>query len=119
MSEPEARQRLASLTNRQVAVLDLLVMHKTSKQIARELGISVHTVDQRIKAARQKLGANDRATLARTYTKLKSIYGESVYGSLEVDPQTESSAQDAGDQPEDPVFGLEAFDLRFGKFGRL
>ena len=36
---------LAGLTAKQREVLDLLIEHKTSKEIARELGISPHTVD--------------------------------------------------------------------------
>src|SRR6478752_3465006 len=52
---------LAGLTAKQREVLDLLIEHKTSKEIARELGISPHTVDQRIQFAKEKLGASSRS----------------------------------------------------------
>lgn len=71
---------LASITDRQRAVLDLVVQHWTSKEIARELGISPSTVDQRINAVRAKLGARDRAETARIYAELNGICGRTLYG---------------------------------------
>lgn len=49
----ETEALLDELTDKQKEVLDLLVLRKTSRQIARELGNSPHTVDQRITAARR------------------------------------------------------------------
>lgn len=43
---------LVELTAKQREVLDLLIQHMTSKEISRQLGISPHTVDQRIMLAR-------------------------------------------------------------------
>lgn len=51
---------LARLTDGQRACLRLVYMHKSSKDIARELGISPHTVDQRLKVAIQLLDADNR-----------------------------------------------------------
>src|SRR3546814_11183815 len=50
--------RWARLTEKHRACLDLLLDHRTSKQIARILGIAKPTVDQRIAAARFILGAS-------------------------------------------------------------
>jgi len=77
---------LTSLTGKQRAVLDLLIEHKTSKEISRLLGISPHTVDQRIMLARAKLGVATRGEVALAYRRLlaedgtaPSLYEQSVY----------------------------------------
>ncbi len=78
------------LTEKQREVLDLLVMHKTSKQIARELGISPHTVDQRVVAARRKFGVETRNELAAAYMAAQAhngnapVYEKSIYQSSQV-----------------------------------
>ncbi|WP_347301920.1 helix-turn-helix transcriptional regulator [Croceibacterium sp. TMG7-5b_MA50] len=59
-----------ALTDKQREVLDLLIAHKTSKEIARELGISHHTVDQRIQFAKTKLGVESRGEVAVAYRAL-------------------------------------------------
>ena len=61
---------LSGLTEKQRQVLDLLIDHKTSKEIARELRISPHTVDQRIQFAKDKLGARSRSDVAVIYRRL-------------------------------------------------
>ena len=75
----EDRLRWSRLTGKQRACLDLVLVHKTSKQIARDLGISKYTVDQRITAARQILGANDRADTAIRYARLRQICDRIAY----------------------------------------
>ena len=70
---------LAGLTAKQREVLDLLIEHKTSKEIARELGISPHTVDQRIQFAKEKLGAASRSEVALLYRRLVEICGQLTY----------------------------------------
>lgn len=57
--------RLAKLTEAQRICLRMVFMHMSSKDIARELGISHHTVDQRLKAAIQSLGVDSRVEAAR------------------------------------------------------
>jgi DNA-binding CsgD family transcriptional regulator len=88
-----ARAILSSLTDKQRAVLDLLIEHRTSKEISRLLGISHHTVDQRIMLARAKLGVATRAEVAQAYRRLTadlapnaSIYERSVYDFSDVAP---------------------------------
>ena len=62
MSELDAA--IARLTPRERECLRL-AGSMTSKDIARHLGISPHTVDERIAAAVKKLGASDRRAAAR------------------------------------------------------
>lgn len=83
----ETANILSRLTEKQRACLDLLLERKTSKEIARALGISKDTVDQRLKAARETLGARNRAETAVLYGQLKSIYDRVVYDAAEVPPQ--------------------------------
>lgn len=70
---------LAELTDKQREVLDLLIQHKTSKEIGRILDISPHTVDQRIQFAIKKLGVGDRRALALEYRRLTSMYEGVTY----------------------------------------
>lgn len=130
-----------TLTEKQRAVLDLVLEHKSSKEIARNLGISPHTVDQRIATARRKLGASTRAELARRYARHRSAYEETTYQSSYVEvPGADEHPVDRV-QPVGPVFtledvqpiqldapwqrkslslaGLEALDSRFGILGRI
>ena len=90
---PDAWGILNALTDKQRAVLDLLIEHKTSKEISRILGISHHTVDQRIMLARAKLGVATRGEVAQAYRRLvsdaaanSSIYERSVYDFSDVAP---------------------------------
>lgn len=70
---------LAGLTDKQREVLDLLIEHKTSKEISRQLGISPHTVDQRINSARTKLGVSSRGQVASEYRRRLQLCDSSTY----------------------------------------
>jgi DNA-binding CsgD family transcriptional regulator len=59
------------LTEGQKACLRLVDDHHTSKEIARILGISPFTVDQRLDAARRKLGAASRKDAAKIYASIE------------------------------------------------
>lgn len=80
---------ITSLTKAQLEVLELVVLHRTSKEIARELGISPVTVDQRIKRAQSILGVSSRSEAARILISVRGagwpmqplIYGKTIYGS--------------------------------------
>lgn len=73
MRESDISAVLASLTPKQREVMDLLIQHKTSKEIARELGISPHTVDQRVQFAKDKLGVESRSEAAVEYRRLVAL----------------------------------------------
>ncbi|SFG14363.1 regulatory protein, luxR family [Novosphingobium sp. CF614] len=133
---------LESLTLKQAEVLDLLVMHRTTKEIARELGIAPNTVDQRINAVREKWGTANRKDTARRYAQLLEQCGKTTCGLSRVDLDSQDIEDGDQDLPADPVFvlsdtasmrrhpdwfdgenvrptGLEAFDARFGRGGRV
>lgn len=58
-------ERCASLSSGQLEVLRLVNRHLNSKEIAAQLGISSHTVDQRVRAAIRRLGVSRRSEAAR------------------------------------------------------
>jgi len=78
-AEISAVVAISKLTSKQCEVLDLLLDHKTSKEIALHLGISPHTVDQRIQFAKRRLGATSRSDLARVYRELRKSYEQMTY----------------------------------------
>lgn len=59
------------LTEGQKACLRLVDDHHTSKEIARKLGISPFTVDQRLDAARRKLRAASRKDAAKIFAAME------------------------------------------------
>jgi len=81
---PDDEDRWNRLTEKQRACLDLLIEHKTSKEIARLLDISKHTVDQRLNLARDTLGAQDRNQSAFIYRQMKEKYDRVTYDTVEV-----------------------------------
>ncbi len=102
---------LMGLTAKQRQVLDLLIQHKTSKEISRMLGISPHTVDQRIMLARAKLNVGTRGEVAQAYRLLLAetgvsanpdIYQRSVYGSPHIAGMDENR-QDEWQEDSDAV----------------
>ena len=129
---------LDQLTSKQTEVLDLLLRHLTTKEIARELDLAPNTVDQRIASVRDKWGTLNRKDTVRQYTELQAIYGKPTYGSeaideastilvgedvpspsemnLLVDPPSVGPA--ARSQSVERPFGLQLVDERLGKMGR-
>ncbi len=61
------------LTNREREVFELLILNRTTKEIAKELNISEKTVRNHISNAMQKLGVNGRASAVVELLKLKEI----------------------------------------------
>lgn len=132
-----AKQLLNQITPKQHAVMERVLALQTSKEIARSLGISPSTVDQRIAAVRDKLGAHDRAAAARAYSTLARLCEETTYGFSRIDtspPKLEEQLQELPEQPhfelhdsgmwswDDPAGQsaiLKAVDRRFGKLGRI
>jgi len=130
---------LGELTAKQREVMDLLIQHKTSKEIARRLSISPHTVDQRIQFAKEKLGAATRSEAAVAYRRLVETYGQMTYDESGIADPDEASDLAGGPQGPLPVSSLrqrfrsrplhvpeadfqvgpELFDGRFGTLIRL
>lgn len=72
LKRQELRKRLASLSQREREVLGLVVEGKTSKLIARELKITVKTVDVHRTHVREKLGSATVAELVRDVLSLRA-----------------------------------------------
>lgn len=72
----ETRANPAGLTARQVDVLRLLGQGYTNAQIARQLVVSVRTVDSHVAAVLDKLGARDRRHAAQQAAELGVLDGE-------------------------------------------
>ena len=89
---------LAELTAKQREVMDLLIEHKTSKEIGRLLDISPHTVDQRIRLARERLGARSRGEAAAVYRRLVETYGQMTYENSYLADVTTADDTGAGTQ---------------------
>lgn len=90
--------RVARLTDKQRQCLRLVVQRKSSKEIARELGIAKPTVDQRIASARQILGARNRDEAAIMFARSTETYDRVIYDSARVpsfEPLPESSGSEA------------------------
>jgi len=80
--------RIQKLTEAQRVCLRMVLMHLSSKDIARELGISPHTVDQRLRMAIQALGVANRFEAARILARYESQtpYQSAVYQTPHVAP---------------------------------
>jgi DNA-binding CsgD family transcriptional regulator len=78
------KARFDRLTDKQRQCLHLVVSRKSSKQIARELGIAKPTVDQRIANARQILGAHNRDEAALIFARHAGIYDRIIYDTARV-----------------------------------
>lgn len=61
------------LTKREKSVFELLILNKTTKEIAKELSISEKTVRNHISNAMQKLGCKGRAGAVIELIKLGEI----------------------------------------------
>lgn len=83
------------LSEGQKACLRLVDEHRTSKEIARILGISPFTVDQRLTLARKKLGAATRIEAARIFAEYDGISQPLVYEPQAIDATAAPAIQSA------------------------
>lgn len=60
----EQGSAITTLSAAQIDTLRLVYAHKNSKEIARIMGVSSHTVDERIRTAMRKLGVDSRIRAA-------------------------------------------------------
>jgi len=77
--EPHVADRVAKLSEGQLDCLRLVDQHLSSKEIAVELGISPHTVDQRIRQSLQILGVARRAQAARLVARYCEPYQRLIH----------------------------------------
>jgi len=72
-------ERVGKLTPGQLECLRLVDAHMSSKEIAAELGISPHTVDQRIRQALQILQVDRRSQAARVVAQSSDQYQRLIH----------------------------------------
>ncbi len=89
---------VACLSPGQIEVLLLVHQHHNSKEIAVQLGISSHTVDQRIRLALEKLGLERRGEAARMVAAAVSssddLYQRLIHQLPHIDAGAASGHQD-------------------------
>jgi DNA-binding CsgD family transcriptional regulator len=83
----EVGQRVARLSQGQLDCLRLVDQHLSSKEIAAELGISPHTVDQRVRGALQILGVERRTQAARLVATHCGPYQRLIHQSPYIEPE--------------------------------
>ena len=79
-------ERVARLTPGQLDCLRLVNEHLSSKEIAAELNISPHTVDQRIRVALQTLGVERRSQAARLVAHYGGPYQRLIHQPPHIEP---------------------------------
>jgi DNA-binding CsgD family transcriptional regulator len=84
--EGEMAERVARLSRGQLDCLLLVDQHLSSKEIAAELNISPHTVDQRIRIALQTLGVERRTQAARLVAQHHTPYQRLIHQSPHIEP---------------------------------
>ena len=84
--DPSIAERVAKLSTGQLACLQLVDQHLSSKEIAQELGISSHTVDQRVRGALHTLGVERRSQAARMVAQAAGPYQRLIHQSPHIDP---------------------------------
>ena len=88
-------ERVARLTSGQLDCLRLVDQHLSSKEIAAELNISPHTVDQRIRGALHILGVERRTQAARIVARHCGPYQRLIHQPPYVEP-SRSNGQPLG-----------------------
>jgi DNA-binding CsgD family transcriptional regulator len=87
--------RVSRLTPGQLDCLRLVDQHLSSKEIAVELGISPHTVDQRIRQALAILGVERRAQAARVVAQYSEPYQRLIHQSPYIEGDAPSGQPEA------------------------
>jgi DNA-binding CsgD family transcriptional regulator len=92
--------RVAKLTAGQLDCLRLVDQHLNSKEIAAELNISPHTVDQRVRQALATLGVERRAQAARIVAQYSGPYQRLIHQSpyIPAEPQSGQPHAAVGNQ---------------------
>jgi DNA-binding CsgD family transcriptional regulator len=88
-------ERVARLSQGQLDCLLLVDQHLNSKEIATELHISPHTVDQRIRQALGILGVERRTQAARAVAKYKEPYQRLIHQSPYIPPEPQTGHPEA------------------------
>ena len=114
--------RVANLTAKQRECLHLVVLRKSSKEIARILDISKPAVDQRLVSARRVLGASTRDEAALIYARASGTYDRILYDPVGVpfdgtfgpeEPQDECSGSSMLEELSSPYDFDASHDVNF------
>ena len=97
-----AQDRVARLSDGQRQCLALVDQHLSSKEIAIRLGISSHTVDQRVRQSLHILGVDKRGEAARMVASVMGLSSAPAYQRLIHQPPYIDAA-DAGDHQREAV----------------
>ena len=89
------RARVARLTEGQLDCLRLVDQHLSSKEIAAELQISPHTVDQRIRQALHTLGVERRTQAARLVAQYSGPYQRLIHQTPYIEGLSQPGQPDA------------------------
>ena len=84
-ADEELAERVSKLSQGQLDCLLLVDQHLSSKEIAAELNISPHTVDQRIRFALQTLGVERRSQAARIIARHHEPYQRLIHQSPHIE----------------------------------
>ena len=87
--------RVAKLTPGQLDCLRLVDAHLSSKEIAVQLGISPHTVDQRIRQALQILGVERRSQAARLVAQHCGTYQRLIHQLPHIEAEDDSDESES------------------------
>lgn len=87
-SSDDVAARVARLSSGQLDCLRLVQAHLSSKEIAAELQISPHTVDQRIRGALHILGVERRSQAARLVAQYGGAYQRLIHQSPHIETET-------------------------------
>ena len=90
-------RRLGRLSEGQIECLVMVHEHLTSKEIAAQLGISSHTVDQRIRQSLQILGVGRRAVAAQI------VVAGALHGRPRIDDAPTTEVTDIAERKAFPV----------------
>ena len=96
-TEPDdpVAQRVARLTQAQLDCLKLVDRHLSSKEIAAELGISSHTVDQRVRQSLAILGVERRSQAARIVAQYSGPYQRLIHQPPYISAEPQSGHSEA------------------------
>src|SRR5437868_15455265 len=93
--DQEMAERVAKLSRGQLDCLSLVDQHLSSKEIATELKISPHTVDQRVRQALAILGVERRTQAARIVAQHSGPYQRLIHQSPYIEGLSEPSHPEA------------------------
>jgi len=94
LDDPMA-ERVSRLTAGQLDCLRLVDQHLSSKEIAAELGISPHTVDQRVRQSLHVLGVERRSQAARIVAQFGGPYQRLIHQTPHIPGDEQSGQPDA------------------------